>query len=127
MTFALWMILVAILLPIVTTGMAKWGAPDLDNNAPRLWQERLTGWRKRADWCHRNHFEALPGFAAAVLVAQIAHAPQSSANLLAGLWVGFRIAYTVCYLSDRATLRSFAWVGAFFCVIGLFITAGTAG
>jgi uncharacterized MAPEG superfamily protein len=70
MTFAMWMILVAILLPVVTTGMAKWGAPGLDNNAPRIWADTLTGWRKRADWCHRNHFEALPVFAAGVLVAR---------------------------------------------------------
>ncbi len=123
MTFALWTILAAILLPIVTTGMAKWGAPDLDNNAPRIWQEGLTGWRKRADWCHRNHFEALPAFAAAVLVAQFAHAPQSTTNLLAGVWLAFRIAYTACYLTNRASLRSIAWVGAFVCVIGLFVAA----
>ncbi len=121
MTFALWMILVAILLPIVTTGMAKWGASGLDNNRPRLWQETLTGWRKRADWAHRNHFEALPGFAAAVLVASFTHASPAATNLLAGLWVAFRVLYTACYLTDRATLRSIAWSLAFFCVIGLFV------
>jgi uncharacterized MAPEG superfamily protein len=27
MSFALWMILVAILLPVVTAGIAKWGVP----------------------------------------------------------------------------------------------------
>jgi hypothetical protein len=123
MTFAMWMILVAILLPVVTTGMAKWGAPGLDNNAPRIWADTLTGWRKRADWCHRNHFEALPVFAAGVLVAQTAHAAQGTLNILAGVWVLCRIAYTVCYLTDRASLRSVAWVAAFACVIGMFCAA----
>ncbi len=121
MNFALWMILVAILLPIITTGIAKWGAPGLDNNQPRIWQESLTGWRKRADWAHRNHFEALPGFAAAVLVATITHAPQGAINLWAGLWVLFRVLYTACYLTDRASLRSICWIAAFVCVIALFV------
>ena len=123
MTFALWTILAAALLPIITTGIAKWGAPGFDNNAPRVWQETLSGWRKRADWAHRNHFEALPGFAAAVLVATVAHAPQGSVNLLAGLWVAFRVLYTACYLTNAATLRSVMWVGAFACMIGLFVVA----
>jgi uncharacterized MAPEG superfamily protein len=123
MSFALWMILVAILLPIVTTGMAKWGVSGLDNNRPREWAETLSGWRKRADWAHRNHFEALPAFAAAVLVATVTHAPGGTVNVLAGLWVLFRVAYTACYLTDRASLRSLMWVGGFACVVGLFVVS----
>lgn len=121
MTFALWMILVAILLPILTTGLAKWGSSGLDNNNPRQWQERLTGWRRRADWAHRNHFEALPPFAAAVLVATITHAPPGRVNLLAGIWVLARIVYTACYITDRASLRSIVWGIGFICVILLFV------
>lgn len=123
MTFALWMIMVAILLPVLTTGIAKWGVSGMDNNQPRIWQDTLVGWRKRADWAHRNHFEALPGFAAAVLVAHFVQAPMVPVNALAGVWVVFRVAYTVCYISDRATLRSLMWAGAFFCVIALFVVA----
>lgn len=123
MNFSLWMILMAIVLPILTTGLAKWGAAGMDNNQPRVWQESLTGWRRRAEWAHRNHFEALPPFAAAVLVANLTHANAGTVNVLAALWVGFRLAYTACYLADRATLRSLMWVGGFACVIGLFITA----
>ena len=114
------MILVAILLPVLTTGLAKWGVSGMDNHQPRVWQDTLVGWRRRADWAHRNHFEALPGFAAAVLVATMAHAPVVPLNALAGVWVFFRVAYTVCYITDRATLRSVMWAGAFFCVIVLF-------
>ena len=123
MSFAVWMILVAILLPILTTGIAKAGVPGMDNNKPREWQDMLTGWRRRADWAHRNHFEALPGFAAAVIVATIAPANHATTNLLAGLWVAFRIAYTLCYITDRATLRSVMWAGAMACVIGLFVAS----
>jgi uncharacterized MAPEG superfamily protein len=35
----------------------------------------------------------------------------------------FRVAYTACYITDRATLRSVMWSGGFFCVIGLFIAS----
>ncbi len=123
MSFALWMILVAIVMPIVTTGLAKWGVAGLDNNSPRQWQETLSGWRKRADWAHRNHFEALPGFAAAVLVATLTQADPHSTDRLAGLWVVFRVLYTACYLTDRASLRSVMWSLAFACVIGLFVVS----
>jgi uncharacterized MAPEG superfamily protein len=121
MNFALWTILIAILLPVLTTGLAKWGVKGMDNNQPRVWQESLSGWRKRAEWAHRNHFEALPVFASAVLVATVAHAPVGAVDVLCGLWVVFRIAYTACYITDRASLRSVMWAGAFVCVIGLFV------
>ncbi len=121
MSFALWTILAAILLPVLTAGLAKWGASGLDNNRPRDFADTLTGWRRRAEWAHRNHFEALPGFAAAVLVASFRHAPQDGTDLLAGLWLLFRLAYTACYLADRASLRSLMWTGGLLCVIGLFV------
>jgi uncharacterized MAPEG superfamily protein len=123
MSFALWMILVAILLPVATAGIAKWGASGMDNHQPRVWEETLTGWRKRADWAQRNHFEALAPFAAAVLVATITHANPSTVNALAGVWVLCRVAYTACYIADRASLRSLVWAGGFACVIGLFVVS----
>lgn len=96
------------------------GAKGMDNHQPRVWQETLSGWRRRAEWAHRNHFEALPGFAAAVLVAHVAQAPLATTNALAVVWVVFRLGYTVCYVTDRANQRSLMWAGAFACVIGLF-------
>ena len=118
MTFALWMILVAGFLPWATTGLAKSGG--FDNRAPRDWVNTLTGWRQRADWAHRNHFEAFPIFAAAVLTASFIHAPQGRVDVLAGAFVLFRLAYTGAYIADRATLRSVAWFGGVICVVGLF-------
>ena len=121
MTFALWMILVAIVLPIVATGIAKAGDKSFDNNEPRLWQQSLTGYRARAYWAHNNQFEALPSFAAAVLVATVTHAPPMATNVIAGLWVLFRIAYITCYITDRASLRSVMFAGGFFAVVALFV------
>ena len=119
MHLAIWMILVAILLPYVMAALAK-GGGGIDNRQPRVGLEGLQGWRQRADWAQRNHFEALPGFAAGVLVAELAHAPQLWIDGLAVLFVLLRLAYSVAYLLDRAALRSACWAGGLLCVIALF-------
>jgi uncharacterized MAPEG superfamily protein len=120
MTVALWSILAASLLPVGCAALAKAGGTGYDNAAPRLWLEAQTGWRRRADWAQRNHLEAFPPFAAAVLVAAIAGAPQHTADALAVTFVLLRIAYTAAYVLDRPTLRSVLWTLGFLCVLGLF-------
>ncbi len=76
MTFAYWMLIAAAMMPYLTIALAK-SAGGIDNRAPRPTLESLSGWRQRADWAHRNHFEAFPAFAAAVFVAELTHAPQT--------------------------------------------------
>ncbi len=119
MHLAYWMILIAVLLPYVMAGLAKHGG-GIDNKQPRVGLEGLQGWRQRADWAHRNHFEALPAFAAGVLVAELAHAPQFRIDSLAVLFVLLRATYSVAYVADRAGLRSASWAGGLLCVIALF-------
>ncbi len=123
MTFALWTILAAAILPFLCTGAAKYGGPGYDNANPRPSLEKLRGWRARADWAHRNHLEAFPPFAAAVLTAQFVQAPQSWVDTLAGAFIAIRLAYTACYIANLATLRSVLFALGFACVVGLF-TAG---
>lgn len=122
MTIAFWCVLAAILLPYVTVGIAKWSR-RYDNNAPRDWLATLEGRAKRAYHAHLNHFEALPAFAAAVIVAHLARAPQGWADGIAVAFVALRVAYTWAYLEDRATLRSLLWMGGIACVAGLFVAA----
>jgi len=81
MTFAYWMLIAAVMMPYLTIALAK-SAGGVDNRAPRPSLESLSGWRQRADWAHRNHFEAFPAFAAAVFVAELTHAPQSRIDQL---------------------------------------------
>ena len=123
MTFALWSILAAAVLPYLTVGLAKFGGPGYDNAAPRRSLEALRGWRARADWAHRNHLEAFAPFAAGVLVAQFAHAPQGWVNALAGGFILLRIGYTAAYVFDRPALRSLLFALAFACVAGLFVAS----
>jgi uncharacterized MAPEG superfamily protein len=123
MTIAFWAILAAALLPIVCAGIAKAGGAGFDNAAPRDWLERQSGWRRRADWAQRNHLEVFPPFAAAVLVARIAQAPQGWADALAMAFVVVRVAYSAAYILDRPRLRSALWNCGFACVVALFAIA----
>ena len=120
MTFALWTILAAAVLPILCAGAAKFGGAGYDNGAPRASLSKLSGWRARADWAQRNHFEAFGPFAAAVLVATWTHAPQGWVNTLAGAFIVIRVIYTATYIGGFATLRSAVWGLGFACVVLLF-------
>src|SRR3954452_1349886 len=120
MTFAYWMLLAAAMLPYLTVALAK-SAGGIANRAPRLSFESLSGWRQRADWAHRNHFEAFPVFAAAVFVAELTHAPQNRIDQLAGVFVLLRVIYTALYVADQATLRSVFWFLGFIAVVWLFV------
>jgi len=122
MTFAYWMILVAALLPYFTIFLAKNGA-RIDNRAPRASLEKLKGWRRRADWAHRNHFEAFAPFAAAVIVAELAHAPQNRIDLLAGAFILLRLVYTALYIGDKPAGRSIVFGLGLLCVVALFVIA----
>ena len=125
LTFALWMILAAAMLPYLTVGAAKFGGAGYDNAAPRQWTEGLQGWRRRMEWAHRNHFEAFPAFAAAVLVSYVTGVSET-ADWLAGAFVGLRVGYTAAYAADRPGLRSVLWFLALACVIGLFTASSLA-
>ncbi|MEO6919469.1 MAG: MAPEG family protein [Collimonas sp.] len=124
MTIAYWCVLIAGLLPLLTIVIAKGGRRDFDNAEPRAWLEKQSGLRRRADYAHRNHFEAFPFFAAGVIIAQQVHAPQNILNLLALVFIIARVIYTVLYLGDKPTLRSAVWGIAYLSVIGLFALAG---
>jgi len=126
MTLAYWMILVAALLPYMGTGYAKFadgGGKTYDNSAPRVGTDSLPPRRRRAYWAQLNGFEAFPPFAAGVIVAHLAGAPQSWIDGLAITFVVLRVIYTLLYIHDHATARSLVWVAALACVVGLFAAA----
>ena len=103
-------VMVAGLLPIVCAGIAKWKARGYDNHDPRAWLARQGGWRARADAAQSNSLEAFPFFAAAVLLALQAGVDADAVALWAWLFVGLRLVYIFCYVTDRATLRSIVWM-----------------
>ncbi|MEK6594080.1 MAG: MAPEG family protein [Pseudomonadota bacterium] len=122
MTLGYWMILVAGILPYFAVGVSKW-RPDYDNSAPRAGVERLGARQQRAYWAQLNGFEAFPLFAAAVIIAHLAGAPQTWIDGLALAFVLLRAVYTVLYIYDKPTPRSLVWVAAMACIVGLFVAA----
>ena len=120
MHMSYWMILIASFLPYLSVGGAKSQA-DYDNAAPRTYLAQLQGWRARADSAHRNHFEAFPAFASAVIVAQMKLAPQYTIDRLAVAFVVIRSVYTGCYLAGYASLRSLVWFAGVGCTVALFL------
>jgi uncharacterized MAPEG superfamily protein len=117
LTVAYWSVLIVAMLPIVCTGIAKWGTfstsrrdGGYDNHDPRAWLARQSGWRARANAAQANSFEALPFYIGAVIIAHQHGAFQMRLDLLAFLYVVLRLLYILFYLADMATLRSAAWV-----------------
>ena len=113
-------VLVAALLPVLTVGGAK-AQPSYDNASPRAFLGRLEGWRGRANWAHQNHFEAFPPFAAGVILAEMAHAPQARIDMLAMAFVALRVVYTFMYIGNLAALRTLIWTCALACSVWLII------
>jgi uncharacterized MAPEG superfamily protein len=126
MTTAEGCVLLAGLLPYLATLIAK-GGTRYDNHLPRDWLRRQEGWRRRADAAQHNGFEAFALFAAAVVLAELRHAPADTLGLLALLFVGARLAYLACYLADFARLRSLVWFIGFASAVAIFFLSGPAG
>ena len=122
MTLAYWCVLIAGVMPLLTIAVAKLQR-GYDNNNPRAWLDQQQGMRRRADYAHRNHFEAFPFFAAAVIVAQQLSAPQTSIDTMAAAFIVARVVYTLSYLADRPNLRSAAFLIGYGLVLGLFFLA----
>ncbi len=123
MTVAFWCVLAAAFLPLLFTGAAKFGGRGFDNRAPRAWLEAQSGWRLRAHWAQENSYESFPPFAAAVIIAHVAGAPQGMTDALSLAYLAARLVYGACYMADLATLRSLAWTAGVACTVGLFIAA----
>lgn len=127
MTTAYWCVLVAILLPYACTVTAKLAGDRFGPNAnrdPRAWLDKQQGLSKRAHAAQLNGFEITPAFAAAVIIAHFAGGTtQGTIDLLAMFFVASRVAYILCYLADRAPLRSIAWFVGLGLIIALFCVA----
>lgn len=116
MTLANYCLIVAALLPVVCAALAKskgYGKRrsdgGFDNQEPRAWLSRQTGWQARANAAQANSFEALPLFVAGVLAAQQMHLDQGRIDMLALAFIGLRVVFIALYLTNQATLRSLVW------------------
>ena len=123
---AYWCVLVAVLLPLACSWLAKWGMAGkpvreggFDNRDPRAWLARQGDWRARANAAQANSFEALPFFMGAVIIAHQLAAPQARVDILAFLFIVLRVIYIVMYVAGLPTVRSAVWSPA--CLVNLAI------
>ena len=124
MSVPYWCILIAAVLPYVWVSFAKGGAPGYNNKDPRGWIAKQDNYQVRnANGAHLNAFEAFPGFAAAVLMAQFAQVDPQQITWLCIGFIAFRILHGAFYLAAKGALRSLVWLGGFACVITLMILA----
>ena len=123
MTIAYWCVLIAAVMPIVWAGAAKSGAKGFNNARPREFLGSLSGWPARANFAQQNAYEAFPPFAAGVIIAHLCNTPQATIDTLAITFTVARVAYGLCYIGDRSTLRSLVWVIGFGCTVALFVTS----
>lgn len=127
MTTAYWCVLIALFLPYVATGAAKFfgaGFGPRANHDPRVFLAGLKGWRKRADNAQHNGFEVTPAFAAAVIIAHLAGgAEQALLDKLAIAFVLSRVVYFALYLLDWAALRSLVWFAGMGLIASFFFVS----
>jgi uncharacterized MAPEG superfamily protein len=118
-TVAYWCVLLAALLPYACASLAKSGgfrgprrAGGYDNNDPRGWLARQSGWHARANAAQANSFEALPLFIGSVIIAHQLGAPQTRLDILAVIFVTLRIIYIALYVAGLPLIRSAVWTAA---------------
>jgi uncharacterized MAPEG superfamily protein len=116
-------LLVAGLMPVVCAGIAKSGFKGYDNNEPRAWLARQTGFRARANAAQANCFEAFPFFAVGVILALLTGVEPATVDGLSLLFLALRVAYVFFYVADKAKLRTMVWSAAYLSVVALYALA----
>ncbi|MPM81002.1 hypothetical protein SDC9_128053 [bioreactor metagenome] len=126
-TVAYWCVLIAALLPIACSMLAKRGSFHMgrDNHDPRRWLAQQTGWRARANAAQANSHEVLPFFIGAVIIAHQLGASQTPLDMLALGFVFLRVLYIVMYVGDMPTARSMIWAAAWLVNLGFSFWAIT--
>ncbi|MBU6368874.1 MAG: MAPEG family protein [Burkholderiales bacterium] len=114
-------LLIAGVLPLISTAIAKWGFRDFDNHHPREWLARQTGFRARANAAQHNAFEAFPFFAAAVVLGLFMSMDQSVLDRYCLVFVAARVLYLVTYLANWASLRTLCWVVAYASCLAIYV------
>ena len=71
-----------------------------------------TGFRARGNAAQANSFEAFPLFAAGVIIATLAQVDAARIDLYAMVFVAARVGFIVCYVADKASLRSLCYRGS---------------
>jgi uncharacterized MAPEG superfamily protein len=114
-------LLIAGVLPICSTAVAKWGFHQFDNNEPREWLARQTGFRARANAAQHNAFEAFPFFATAVVLAIVLQLEPAVLDRYCLIFIAARMLYLFAYLTNLATFRTLCWLAGYASCIAIYV------
>ena len=121
MNIPLMSLLVAGVLPIASTAVAKWGFRQFDNSNPREWLASQTGFRARANAAQHNAFESFPFFAAAVVLGLVLQLDPVVLDRYCLIFMAARVLYLLAYVADVATLRTLCWVMGYASCIAIYV------
>ncbi len=121
----IYLVLATCLLPYVFTYIAKLGGGfELkDNQNPRAFLAKTTGFAARAHAAHQNSFENLPFFLASILIALYMLVPDPLIIRLGAAYLVLRVLYGAAYLLNWSTLRSILWFLSLLCPALLMLFA----
>ncbi len=123
MTPVIVLVLLATLLPLLCAAVAKSGFDGYDNRDPRAWLARQTGFRARAQAAQENSWEALTLYLPGAALAIGRGAEPATLAGLAGVFLAARLVYLICYVTDRATMRSIIWLVGLLATFGMYLVA----
>ena len=110
MTTPFWCLFIAMLLPYVLSTLGGYYRRkqfgSLDNKNPRAQEAALEGVGARIHAAQQNAWEALPVFAAAVIVAHLAGADPERSSQAAIAFIAARVLHPVVYAANLDILRS---------------------
>jgi len=117
-------LLAAVLLPYALAALGGYYRSKqfgtVDNRDPRAQQRAMVGTGARVQAAQENAREALPVFAAGLLVAYLSDSDVRTVATLSMVFLAARLVHAGCYVADWATARSLAFLVGFGCSIALF-------
>lgn len=124
MSFAIWSILIAAILPILASMPAKFGSAGkgYDNTKPRDPAFYADAFRARAAGAQANSYEAFGFYSVAMLIGLTQGGSVEWLSILAMVFIAIRIVYIACYLGNKASLRSLVWFAGFITNVLIFIS-----
>lgn len=124
MSFAIWSILIAAILPILAGMPAKSGksGKGFDNAKPRDPAFFADEFRARVAGAQANSYEAFSFYGVAMLVGLTQGGSSEWLNTLAVIFIVARVAYIACYIGNKPTMRSLIWTVGFAATILAFIS-----
>ena len=124
MTIAYWCVLAVILIPYSLVLIARVPTLTLQSNlVPRQVAESYNGYQQRFYWAHLNSLEAIAPFSAVVVIAHLLHGPQNIIDMLALMFVGFRVAHALAYATNLGVIRSLVFFASSICMISIILVA----